>query len=201
MKILVIGATGTIGQAIVNELSPRHEIVAACKKQGPVLVDITNEASIRVLFEQNRPFDAVVCAAGSVPFAPLKEMTYDLYLSGFQSKLMGQVRLVLIGQEYINDNGSFTLTSGILSDDPIRFGSAASTVNGALNSFVKAASIELDRGIRVNAVSPTVITESLPKSAQFFRGFRSVPAQIAALAYAKSVEGLQTGMVYEVKAC
>ncbi len=198
MKILIIGATGTIGKAVAAELSSRHEIVSVGKSQGAFQVDITNEASIKALFEKSKPFDAVICAAGGVPFVPLKEMTYDHYLNGFQNKLMGQVRLVLIGKDYINDKGSFTLTSGILSDDPIRLGAVASTVNGALNSFVKAASIELDRGIRINVVSPTVIEESLPKTAAFFRGFRPVSAQTAALAYSKSVEGLQTGMIYEV---
>lgn len=69
-------------------------------------------------------------------------------------------------------------------------------VNGAIDSFVKAASIEMTRGLRINAVSPTVILESMPKFAPFFRGFKPAPATSAALAYSKSVEGLQTGQIY-----
>jgi NAD(P)-dependent dehydrogenase (short-subunit alcohol dehydrogenase family) len=108
------------------------------------------------------------------------------------------VRAVLIGSRHINSNGSFTLTSGILSHDPIVAGSSASMVNAAINGFVIGAAIELERGIRINAVSPTVITESLKDYAPFFRGYESVPAERAALAYSKSVEGKQTGQVYEV---
>ena len=112
---------------------------------------------------------------------------------------MGQVRLVLIGLKYINMGGSFTLTSGILSHDPIRLGSSAAMVNGAINSFVKTAAIEMPHHIRINAVSPTVLSESMENYAPFFRGFESVPASRVALAYSKSVEGAQTGIVYRVE--
>jgi NAD(P)-dependent dehydrogenase (short-subunit alcohol dehydrogenase family) len=111
---------------------------------------------------------------------------------------MGQVNLVLIGREFIADGGSFTLTTGVLDSDPIRMGTSASMVNGAVNAFVVAAAIEMPRGLRINAVSPGVITEAMPDYAPFFRGFEPVPAARAALAYAKSVEGAQTGQVYRV---
>jgi hypothetical protein len=56
----------------------------------------------------------------------------------------------------------------------------------------------MPRGIRINAVSPTVLKESMSKYAPFFRGFIAVDAEKAALAFSKSVEGLQTGRIYEV---
>lgn len=71
-------------------------------------------------------------------------------------------------------------------------------VNGAVNAFVRAAAIEMPRGLRINAVSPGVIEEAMPAYGPFFRGFEPVPATRAALAFAKSVEGLQTGQVYVV---
>ena len=112
---------------------------------------------------------------------------------------MGQVNLVLVGREYIRDKGSFTLISGVLARDPILGGSAASMVNGAIESFVKAAAIEMQSGLRINAVSPTLILESVPKFGSSFRGFDPIPAAKAALAFSKSVEGLQTGQVYTVE--
>jgi NAD(P)-dependent dehydrogenase (short-subunit alcohol dehydrogenase family) len=196
MKIIVIGASGTIGRAVVKELAPRHEIILVGKNSGDFQVDMANEKSIEELFQKTGRFDALVSAAGQVHFGPFDEMTASLYQVGLQDKLMGQVNLVLIGRKFINDTGSFTLTSGILSHDPIRFGSSASMVNGAIDSFVRAAALELGRGIRINAVSPTVIQESMPQFAPYFRGFEPVPVSRVALAYSKSVEGLQTGQVY-----
>ncbi|MDY7561574.1 short chain dehydrogenase [Pseudomonas sp. 10B1] len=198
MKILLIGATGTLGSAIEKELAPRHEIVRIGRKSGDFQVDISDSASIRKLFERVGMFDALVCAAGNVNFAPLADMTELDFALGLQDKLMGQVNLLLIGREFANDGASFTFTTGITSHDPIRTGASASLVNAAIDAFVRAAAIELPRGLRVNSVSPNVLVESMGAYASYFRGFKPLLASEAALAYAKSVEGLQTGQTYHV---
>lgn len=198
MKILFIGASGTIGSAVANELEQRHDVLRIGRTRGDYQVDISSSASIRSLFEQTGRFDALVCAAGNVTFAALEDMTEEHFALGLNDKLMGQVNLLLIGREFINDGGSFTFTTGITSHDPIRTGSSASLVNGAIDAFVKAAAIELPRGLRVNSVSPNVLVEAMPAYAPYFRGFKPVPAADVALAYAKSVEGLQTGQTYHV---
>ncbi|SDB67432.1 NAD(P)-dependent dehydrogenase, short-chain alcohol dehydrogenase family [Pseudomonas sp. NFACC23-1] len=198
MKILLIGANGTIGSAIDNELSPRHEIIRIGRHSGELQVDISDSASIRALFAKTGGFDALVCAAGNVTFAPLADMTEDSFALGLKDKLMGQVNLLLIGREFANDGASFTFTTGVLSHDPIKSGASAALVNGALDSFVRAAAIELPRGLRVNSVSPNVLLEAMDKYAPYFRGYKPVPAVDVALAYAKSVEGLQTGQTFHV---
>ena len=198
MKILLIGAGGTIGSAVDKELSKRQEIVRIGRKSGDYQVDISDSASIRKLFEQTGKFDALICAAGNVTFAPLADMTEESFALGLKDKLMGQVNLLLIGREYANDGASFTFTTGVLSHDPIRSGASAALVNGALDSFVRAAAIELPRGLRVNSISPNVLVEAMGKYAPYFRGFKPVPAADVALAYAKSVEGLQTGQTIHV---
>jgi NAD(P)-dependent dehydrogenase (short-subunit alcohol dehydrogenase family) len=198
MKIILVGASGTIGQAIDRELRECHDIVRVGRNSGELQVNITDPASIRRLFEQTGPFDALISAAGNAHFGALEELTAKEFAVGLDDKLMGQVNLVLIGREFANDGASFTLTSGVLSEDPIRYGAAVSTVNAALDGFVRAAAIELPRGLRINGVSPTILEESLPAYGPYFRGFKAVPAATVALAYAKSAEGRQTGQVYRV---
>ncbi|MCS3418949.1 NAD(P)-dependent dehydrogenase (short-subunit alcohol dehydrogenase family) [Pseudomonas sp. BIGb0450] len=198
MKILLIGASGTVGSAVKAELSQRHEVISIGRKSGDFQVDISDSASIRKLFEQTGNFDALVCAAGSVNFVPLGEMSETDFDLGLQDKLMGQVNLLLIGREFANDGASFTFTSGILNRDPIRTGASAALVNGALDAFVKAAAIELPRGLRINSVSPTVLLEAMGSYAPYFRGYKPAPGAEVALAYAKSVEGLQTGQTFIV---
>jgi NAD(P)-dependent dehydrogenase (short-subunit alcohol dehydrogenase family) len=198
MKIILVGASGTIGQAIDRELRERHDIVRVGRNSGELQVNITDPASIRRLFEQTGPFDALISAAGNAHFGALEELTGKEFAVGLDDKLMGQINLVLIGREFANDGASFTLTSGVLSEDPIRYGAAVSTVNAALDGFVRAAAIELPRGLRINGVSPTILEESLPAYGPYFRGFKAVPASTVALAYAKSAEGRQTGQVYRV---
>ena len=198
MKVLIVGANGTLGKAVAAELSERHEIVGASRSSGEVRVDLRDAASVEAMFRAVGPVDAVVAAAGKVPFAPLGELTEAQYLEGLQDKLLGQIRLVHAGTAHLRDGGSFTLITGILTEQPILSGAVASTVNGAVEAFVRAAAIELPRGIRINVVSPTVLTEAMHAYAPYFRGFEPVSAARAALAFARSVEGRQTGQVYKV---
>jgi NAD(P)-dependent dehydrogenase (short-subunit alcohol dehydrogenase family) len=198
VKILIVGATGTIGKFVAAALSERHEIVKAGSKSGDVQVDIKEAGSIRKMFDKVGKIDAVVATAGKVHFGEFAKMTEAEIGVGLQDKLMGQVNLVLIGRDYVKDGGSFTLTSGVLSHDPIRLGVGASLVNGALDSFVRAAAIEMPRGIRINSISPGVLEESLPSYGPYFLGHDAVPGRRVANAYVKSVEGLLTGQTISV---
>lgn len=198
MKIIVIGATGAIGQAVSEVLAARHEVIRVGKSHGQHQVDITDIDSVHRLFDQVGKADAVVVAAGKVHFGPLAEMTPAQMQIGLQDKLMGQVNVALAAQRYLNDGGSITLTSGIVSEEPIRYGVNATTVNTALEGFARATAIELPRGLRINVVSPSVLVESLPTYGPYFLGFEPVLARRVAMAYEKSVEGLQTGQVYRV---
>lgn len=196
-RVLLVGATGTLGRAVHKELAPRHQVIAATRN-GKTKVDITDNGSIRRLFDSVGKVDAIACAAGHVHFGPLAQMTEELFAVGLRDKLMGQVNLTMIGREWLNDGGSITLISGILAEQPIRAGASASMVNGALEAFVRAAAIELPRGLRINVVSPNVFAESMPGYAPFFRGFEAIPVARAALAYSRSIEGAQTGQIYRV---
>ena len=104
---------------------------------------------------------------------------------------------MLAGRAHVEPGGSFTLISGILARDPIRFGASASLVDGALESFVRAAAIEL-HDHRINAVSPTVLIESMAAYGAYFPGFEPVPVSRVALAFSKSI-GAQSGQVYRVE--
>ena len=194
MKILIVGANGLLGSAAVAALKGRHEVIEA-SRSSDVSVDLAEPDSIRRMFDQVGTVDAVISCTGSVPFKPLTELTDKDFRSGFEDKVLGQVNLVQLGADYISDGGSFTLTSGVLAREPILTGAAASLANGALESFVMAAAAELPRGIRINAVSPTVLAEASGYH-EFFPGFSQVPADEVGRAYVKSVEGIQTGQVF-----
>ena len=198
MKIVIVGATGTIGRQVVAALKDRHEIVQVGNSGGEMQVDMADGASIRRLFQRIGRFDALVTTAGKVHFGDFAQVTEKEMRVGIDNKLMGQVNMVLIGRDHINDGGSFTLTAGILSHDPIAMGAGASLVNGALESFVRAAAIELPRGLRINVISPGLLEESVAALGAFFPGTEPVPGAKVARAYVKSVEGRQTGQVITV---
>ncbi|ABO91368.1 short-chain dehydrogenase/reductase [Aeromonas salmonicida subsp. salmonicida A449] len=198
MKIVIVGASGTVGSAVSELLAKDHQVIRVGHSRGDATVDMRDPASIKALFALVGQFDALVVASGSVAFNGLTEMTDEQWQVGLQSKLMGQINLTRAAIPYLNDKGSITLISGILSEEPINWGVSATTINGAIEHFVKAAACELPKGLRINVVSPTVLTESMDKYADFFPGFVPVPAAKVALAYQKSVLGVQTGQVFKV---
>lgn len=198
MKILLIGGTGTLGQAVLTELSRNHQVLVAGYTRGDYQVDITDDASVSALFAQTGIVDAIVVTAGQVHFGPLHAMSAQEVNIGLQHKLLGQIRVALQGQHILAPGGSITLTSGVLSENFISQGSNASTVNAALEGFVRSAAVELREGRRINVVSPTVLSESMDVYAGFFPGFEPVAGARAALAYRRSVDGIETGRVYQV---
>ncbi|UCM46018.1 short chain dehydrogenase [Aeromonas dhakensis] len=198
MKIVIVGASGTIGSAVSDLLAKDHQVIRVGHSQGDARVDMRDPASIRGLFAKLGQFDALVVASGSAAFNALTEMTDEEWQLGIQSKLMGQINLTRAAIPHLNDKGSITLISGILSEEPINWGASVTTINGAVEHFVKAAACELPRGLRINVVSPTVLEESMDKYASFFPGFVPVPAARVAQAYQRSVLGVQTGQVFRV---
>ena len=181
---------------MATALSANNQVVIASRNSGDMRVDITDPESVEILFRAAGAFDAVVCAAGSARFGPLDDLEYEDFLFSFRNKLMGQVNLVTIGRKQINDNGSFTLTSGILAREPMPGGSAVSMVNAGLEGFVRAAQLELERGVRVNIVSPVWVQETL--LAMGNKLLEGMPAALVARAYVASVTGTMKGSVLDV---
>lgn len=196
MRIILIGGTGTIGQEVAKALAANNEVVTASRNSGTLRVDISDPESVEAMFRGAGAFDAVVCAAGSARFGPLDNLDYEDFLFSFRNKLMGQVNLVKIGRSFINDNGSFTLTSGVLARDPMPGSSAVSLVNAGLEGFVRAAQLELERGVRVNVVSPVWVKETL--LAMGHKTAEGMPAALVARAYLASVTGTMKGSVLDV---
>jgi NAD(P)-dependent dehydrogenase (short-subunit alcohol dehydrogenase family) len=197
-KILLVGASGTLGKAVAAHLHQRHEVITASRSDAAHPVDLGDEQSVSALLQAVGPLDAIVSTTGNVHFGPLTQMTAAQFNQGLQDKLLGQVRLALLGQHHLNEGGSITLTTGILTEQPIAQGANATAVNAAVEGFVRAAALELPRGLRINVVSPSVLVEALDAYGDFFPGFEPVSAARAALAYQRSIDGIANGQVFKV---
>ena len=195
MRILIVGATGTIGKAVVEALSKGNEIIAVSHSSTDLKVDLASRASIEAMYRVAGKLDAVVSAAGNARFKPFDALTDDDYQFSLDNKLMGQANLVRLGMGSIVDGGSFTLTSGILAKSPMPGSGAISLVNAGLEGFMRAAALEAPRRIRVNVVSPPWVSETL--TAMKMDPSHGLPAAVVAKAYAKSVTGNETGKVIE----
>jgi NAD(P)-dependent dehydrogenase (short-subunit alcohol dehydrogenase family) len=187
-----------IGSEVASVLSDRgHEVIRASRNTGST-VDIEDPNSISDLYRVTGRIDAVVCAAGSAPMAPLDELTYADFRDGLAKKVLSQIELVRQGIPVTNDGGSFTLISGVVSHAPIRAGAVLAAANGAIDAFVRAAAVEMPRGLRINSVSPSLLTEAADMYDSAFPGFPVVPAATVARAFVRSIEGVQTGQTFRV---
>lgn len=191
----MIGGSGLVGGAAADALEVDDCEVVRASRSGDPRVDVNDPDSIKALFEHLGRVDAVVVGVGSAPFKPLAELTREDFVGGYLGKAQAQVDVVQFGTRYVSDGGSFVLTSGVLAREPIRTGVASSLANGAVEAFVMAAAAELPRGIRINAVSPTVLTEA-DSYHPFFPGFPTVSAAAVGQAFVKAVKGVQTGQVF-----
>jgi NAD(P)-dependent dehydrogenase (short-subunit alcohol dehydrogenase family) len=198
MKILIVGGTGTIGKKVSAHLAQKHQIVIAGRKSGDINVDIADSKSIEAMFESLGKVDAIVCIAGEAKWAALDSMTEEDFYIGLRSKLMGQVNLVRIGQKYLNTGGSFTLSTGILADDPVLGTTSPAMVNGGIHSFAKAASLELGNGVRINVVSSGLVEDAVEIYEAYFPGHNAIPMDKVINAYVKSVEGKINGKIITI---
>jgi NAD(P)-dependent dehydrogenase (short-subunit alcohol dehydrogenase family) len=193
MRILLVGATGTIGKAIAAALGSRHDLLLASRQQAPLQVDMADPVSIRSLYAKVGKVGAVISAAGQARFKPVDDLSDADFRFTLDNKLMGQVNLVRYGLSSVADNGSITITSGILAQQPSRGSGAISLVNAGLEGFARAVALEAPRGIRINAVSPPWVSETLQALGMPPQG--GLPAATVAQAYVSSVEGTGTGQV------
>ena len=198
MKVVVVGATGTIGKAVAAALEGSHEVVRVGSTHGDVRVDISSTDSIRALYERVGEFDALVSAAGNARFADLEALTDDDFQFSLRNKLMGQVNLVRLGLAHVRQGGSFTLTSGVLAREPMPGSAAISLVNSGLEGFAMAAALQMPRGARVNVVSPPWVSETLQAMGRDPHG--GMPAERVAAAYVAAVEGSENGTVLDARA-
>ena len=193
MRVIVVGATGTIGRAVVEALTPRHDVIAVSHRQGALRVDLADPQSIDRMYREIGIVDAVISAAGKARFGAFVDLTDEDFALGLGNKLMGQVNLVRHGLAWVADGGSFTLTAGFLARHPSPGSTAISLVNAGLEGFVGAAALDVPRGIRINVVSPPWVTETL-----LALGRDPAPgtaAAVVARAYVRSLEGSETGAV------
>ena len=197
MRVVVVGATGTIGSAVVAALEEQHEVLGVGNTRGSLRVDIASSASIEALYREIGPFDALISTAGRVAYGSLQEVDEEGFRLSLLNKALGQINLVRLGLEHIQDGGSFTLTSGVLCREPIVQSVAITPANAAVEGFVRAAALGLGRCIRINAVSPPWLRETLQQMG--LDPTPGMPAARVAQAYVESVEGMRNGQVIDAR--
>ena len=124
-KVIVVGATGRLGSVVVGGLKD-YEVIRAGRSGPDLKIDALDFESASAALATIGPFDALIsCAGVRAPFKPFEELTMEDFAIGISNKCLSQLNLAKAAIPYLTENGSITLTSGIIGDEPILGGSAA----------------------------------------------------------------------------
>ncbi|OLT52451.1 short chain dehydrogenase [Corynebacterium sp. CNJ-954] len=197
-RVLIIGATGTIGKATVKAFKEYGDEVIAGSRHSSPAVDLNSPEDIDAFFSEIGTVNAVISTVGSAPFVATNDATPEQLIEALKGKLINQVNLVLRALPHLTDNGSMTLISGILTQHPVKNSVLASTANGGVEAFVTSAATDLPRGIRINAVSPNVVRQSWEGYGPSFPGSIPVEAAAVASAFVQSAHGVENGRVFRI---
>jgi NAD(P)-dependent dehydrogenase (short-subunit alcohol dehydrogenase family) len=158
-QILVIGAAGLIGAEVVKALG-ESECIRASRNSGE-RVDISDPKSLAALFGRVGEVDGIVCTGGAARYKPWDQLTDEDWTFSLANKLLGQVNVVRYGAKSVRPGGAITLTTGLAAQYPSPGSAIITTVNSAVEAFVRAAAAEPSISVRVNAVSPGWVSETL----------------------------------------
>jgi len=194
-KIIVVGATGKLGRVVVEGLRKDYEVIRAGRSGPDLKIDAFDFESVSDILASVGPFDGLVCCIGGTPFKTFEELTMDDFAAGLSTKCFSQLNLAKAAIPFLSENGSITLTSGIIGDEPIIAGSCAAAANGALNMCVSTLAAEYAGKLRINVVSPSIIENSVDHYGMLFDGFEPTSNESIIHAYRRTISAPITGRV------
>ena len=194
-KIIVVGATGKLGRVVVEGLQKDYKVIRAGRSGPDLMIDAFDFESVSDVFASVGPFDGLVSCIGGTPFKTFDELTMEDFASGLSTKCFSQLNLAKEAIPFLRENGSITLTSGIIGDEPIIAGSCAAAANGALNMCVSTLAAEYAGKLRINIVSPSIIENSVDYYGMLFDGFEPTSNESIILAYRRTISAPITGQV------
>lgn len=194
-KVLLVGSTGVIGSKVKELLNDSYEIITVNRSSGDYQLDVSDVTEVENMFEKTGKFDVLISTSGYGKWGSLEEHSIQDFHDGLNSKLMGQINLVMLGRKYANESACFVVSSGVLAQHPSVGGLSLGVINAGLEAFVRGASIEM-KNMRVNAVSPSFAKETMELMG--IDSTMGVPALEFAKLFKLAIEGGKTGEIYHV---
>jgi NAD(P)-dependent dehydrogenase (short-subunit alcohol dehydrogenase family) len=171
---LVTGGNSGIGLATAKQFVAEGAYVYITGRREPELAaavneigrnvtgvqgDVSNLGDLDRLFAQIKQeqdkLDILFANAGVAKFAPLGQITEELYDSIFNINVKGLLFTVQKALPLMSDGASIILNASIVASKGLSSNSVYSATKAAVRSFARTWTTDLrDRRIRVNAVSP-----------------------------------------------
>lgn len=178
--ILVTGASSGIGRGICIDCSKMgatvhlmarnedrlNETFSQMEGRNHIIhkADLCNTEDINALVDDLPMIDGMVLCAGIIKTMPVKNITEDSLMEIFNANIIGDIKLLsrTLKKKKLNHGGSVVFISSVSTFNVKVGNSLYSATKGAVNSFAKAAALEVAKQeIRVNCIQPGFIPSNI----------------------------------------
>jgi 3-oxoacyl-[acyl-carrier protein] reductase len=179
-------------RAVATELGDPHTAVT---------VEVTDEDSVRALFEQADALDVVVNTAGYSGVGLITDLAVEDFRSVVDVCLTGAFLVIKHGAPRLRDGGALVSLSSLNGRQPAAAMSAYCAAKAGLSMLTQVAALELaPRGIRVNAVAPGFVHTPLTEPATQIPGVLEEYLENTPLGRAGTPEDIAEAVVFLCKA-
>ncbi|AEV74063.1 dehydrogenase of unknown specificity, short-chain alcohol dehydrogenase like protein [Mycolicibacterium rhodesiae NBB3] len=209
---VVIGGASGIGWASANALAADdcRVVVADLNGDGArdraaelgephtaAQVDVTDEASVRQLFEDIGPLDVVVSCAGFGSLGLITDLAVDEFRGVVDVCLTGAFIVAKYAGQKLREGGSLVSISSLNGRQPAVGMSAYCAAKAGLSMLTEVAALEWGpRGIRVNAVAPGFVETPLTAGSSLIPGLVEDYAENTAIGRAGKPEEIADAVVF-----
>ena len=156
-RVIVADRNTDGAHAVAAELGDPHTAAT---------VEVTDEASVRELFEQADALDVVVNTAGFSGLGLITDLAVEDFRSVVDVCLTGSFLVIKHAAPRLRDGGALVSISSLNGRQPAVGMSAYCAAKAGLSMLTEVAALELaPRGIRVNAVAPGFVHTPLTEPA------------------------------------
>lgn len=178
-RIVIIGGSSGIGLATAKMAAAEGaKVIIAGRTESKLkvakteigngvntyTVDLTEEASIRDLFERVGSFDHLVITGPAPQFGHFLELNIEEVRQEFEGKFWGQYRAAWYAAKSISQSGSIVFMSGAYSARPVPGASSLAAVQAGIEGLARGLAIDLSP-VRVNVISPGLTDTPIIQSA------------------------------------
>ena len=213
---VVVGGASGIGRAVAHALAADNCRVTVADRNAEgarvvaselgdphtgATVDVTDEDTVRALFEQADALDVVVNTAGYSGVGLITDLAVEDFRSVVDVCLTGAFLVIKHGAPRLRDGGALVSISSLNARQPATAMSAYCAAKAGLSMLTEVAALELaPRGIRVNAVAPGFVHTPLTEPATQIPGVLEEYLENTPLGRAGTPEDIAEAVVFLCKA-
>jgi NAD(P)-dependent dehydrogenase (short-subunit alcohol dehydrogenase family) len=168
MKILLIGGSHGIGNAIVQELHAEHELYVA-SRENENLPDGVSHIKFDALEDEldtdhlPEALDGYVYCPGSINLKPFKMLKHQDFVDDMEINFFSMLKVTRVVMPLLakSKGSSAVFYSTVAVETGMPFHTSIAAAKGAIEGFARALAAEYAPTVRVNVIAPSLVDTPL----------------------------------------